>query len=1075
MTLCRMICVCAASWLFAATPQLDAQLSNISTRGLVGTGAKVMVAGFVIDGPGTKSVLIRAAGPALAGYGLGSVLLANPKMQLMRNSTVLAENDDWGTASNASQVSATASRLGAFAFSNGSQDSALLTQLGAGTYTVVVSGVGGTTGIALVEVYDADTTASTTRLINISQRSDVGTGANALIAGFVVAGSTSRQFLVRATGPALAQFGVADLLTNPQISIFQNGSLVAQNDDWSATPNALAIADAANHVGAFALPSGSRDSTLLLTLPPGTYSAVVTGVNDTTGVGLVELYEVESPNISIALVGLGDTVRVTRSASPVFGGLAESPAGIARVSYTNATTNKSGTATGQGEWAATIPLAVGDNLLRFEATSQRGRSAEISTTVTYSPSADFFTPLTVSQDTLFIGQAKTVNFVLGVGPELRAGTVTLYRANADGTLVAGSGVVMRDNGVLPDEIQSDGLYTASNVLSALSPGPLYFRTQVALANGTTVQSELATVYVINPITTAESDRIIAAGQAAQAELDKAGTCVAELNDAGARAANVLRARADIAAAGSEPGGTVWYATADGLLGFVHPFLPNQRSATRENGAGFSVAAVSDEPSGPPFRYYTTTERNWEREGTPTAVAPQGTPMRAAAVASGTVNRMQSKQAIIISPYINNPNTTSNFGSTDDYFAAWEAIQSTGGNKINATTAVINNGSVDVTLDTFRAIGSYGYVHISSHGDNVYDGLLSVWNESWGPSDWLRASLSQVVVFTGIVVPKDSQGKWVLSPDLQAELRRHRVCIQPAGHIGLLPEFFKTYVTNMPNSLVAVSSCRSAINRSLSNALLARGAGAVIGFTDYVSSTYAQGTTKTIISSMIAGKTVGEGYSAATAQFGQNDGDNTPAALTLAGSDDLQLASTDLQNGSFEQGALGAWTKAGDGRIITQLGATTPTDGAYMAIISTGLGYTTTSGSVQQDFTVPSGTAAKLQFDWNFFSEEWLEYVGSYYQDEFLVTIVELDNSGHEIESTRQTVLRETIDSLASQVVPADVSFDQGGVYRTGWMTTSFSLAAYAGKPVRLKFAATDVGDSIYDSAILLDNVRVTSP
>src|SRR5207249_2079742 len=132
-------------------------------------------------------------------------------------------------------------------------------------------------------------------------------------------------------------------------------------------------------------------------------------------------------------------------------------------------------------------------------------------------------------------------------------------------------------------------------------------------------------------------------------------------------------------------------------------------------------------------------------------------------------------------------------------------------------------------------------------------------------------------------------------------------------------------------------------------------------------------------------------------------------------------------------------------------------------------FTDTSGSIRQDFCVPAN-ATTFSFDWNFFSEEFLEFCGSQYQDFFAVTIYELDSNGQIIGSN--VVFRRQIDDLCGSVHQSDVGFDQGDVYNTGWLTTAIDISAYKGKHIIIEFSAGDIGDSIYDTAILLDRIFV---
>jgi sugar lactone lactonase YvrE len=270
------------------------RLINISCRSQVGTGAAILIAGFAVGGSGTagsEPLLVRASGPALIPLGVTGTL-PDPRLQLFTGSTLLGADSGWGGSS---LIAGTAASVGAFPWTNpSSADSALDESLSGGPYTAQVSGASGDTGVALVEVYDA-TPAGTylptsPRLVNISARTQVGTGANVLIAGFVVGGASSKTVLIRASGPALTPFGVNGVLPDPELKLYSGSTQLASDTAWGGDPE---IASAAASVGAFAWTSAtSTDSALLITLPPGGYTAQVSGASGDTGVALIEVYEV---------------------------------------------------------------------------------------------------------------------------------------------------------------------------------------------------------------------------------------------------------------------------------------------------------------------------------------------------------------------------------------------------------------------------------------------------------------------------------------------------------------------------------------------------------------------------------------------------------------------------------------------------------------------------------------------------------------------------------------------------------------------------------------------------------------
>ncbi len=268
------------------------RIANLSIRTAAGTGDSTLIVGVGIGGPNTggpKAVLLRGVGPTLAAFGVGGAL-ADPVMTVFQGTTQVAANDDWAGGFDFAT-------LGAFAFSGANpRDAALYNPAAAsGSYSIQIVGKNNATGIALAEVYDATPPASfttaTPRLVNVSARTQVGTGENILIAGFVVAGTSPVRVLVRAIGPTLAAFGVGGTLADPRLELLNAaGTRVAENDNWGGSID-LKAAFAA--VGAFALtPDNSRDAAVLVSLPPGTYTAQISGVGATSGVALVEVYEI---------------------------------------------------------------------------------------------------------------------------------------------------------------------------------------------------------------------------------------------------------------------------------------------------------------------------------------------------------------------------------------------------------------------------------------------------------------------------------------------------------------------------------------------------------------------------------------------------------------------------------------------------------------------------------------------------------------------------------------------------------------------------------------------------------------
>ena len=279
----------------AATLALGtSRLVNMSVRSTAGTGSNTLIVGAVVGQGDPLAVLVRGIGPGLAQFGVTGVL-PDPVLTLNDgNSNTVATNDDWDKGANSNQTVATTAQVGAFALAKGALDSVILANLTSGSYSAVITGKGSATGVALMEAYDASTQPSAARLVNMSARTNVGTGASILIAGFTITGDAPKTVLIRAIGPSLTQFGVTGVLAAPQLSLYRSSdsAQLQQNASWLTAPNAAQIGLTAAQVGAFALPATAKDSAILMTLDPGSYTAQVSGVGGTTGVALVEIYEV---------------------------------------------------------------------------------------------------------------------------------------------------------------------------------------------------------------------------------------------------------------------------------------------------------------------------------------------------------------------------------------------------------------------------------------------------------------------------------------------------------------------------------------------------------------------------------------------------------------------------------------------------------------------------------------------------------------------------------------------------------------------------------------------------------------
>ncbi len=258
-------------------------LRNISTRASVGTGDNVLIGGFIIQGSQAASVILRAVGYSLREAGIANALQDPIITVYDANHKVVATNDDWITGVNAQTIAS-------YQFDpSNSVESALYLTLLPGSYTAIVQGYSDShtpagTGVALFELYDLHTTSA--RAGNVSSRGQVLAGDGVMIGGFIVGGSAAKEVIVRALGPSLTDAGVNGALADPTLTLYDgNGNILQANDDWQQSPDAATIS-ARGHA-----PDKPKESAIVATVAPGSYTAIVRGANNTTGIGLVEVFD----------------------------------------------------------------------------------------------------------------------------------------------------------------------------------------------------------------------------------------------------------------------------------------------------------------------------------------------------------------------------------------------------------------------------------------------------------------------------------------------------------------------------------------------------------------------------------------------------------------------------------------------------------------------------------------------------------------------------------------------------------------------------------------------------------------
>jgi hypothetical protein len=364
---------------------------------------------------------------------------------------------------------------------------------------------------------------------------------------------------------------------------------------------------------------------------------------------------------------------------------------------------------------------------------------------------------------------------------------------------------------------------------------------------------------------------------------------------------------------------------------------------------------------------------------------------------------------------------------------------------------------EANISALYNLTDYGYVVLATHGSQgrsfatgeIVDTNTTVYQNQY--KALLKAG--KLAIWKNIVIKKNG------TTNVKSDVYAVRF-----PFISDLPGTF-------PNSVILNNSCESTMNNDLEIAFIGKGAKTYYGYSKIVSSRFCVENADTLTRRLAKElKTTGESFLARNDPYSTHN-----AAFQLKGANDVRY-SEDLINGDFEFGKLDGWTKSGDGRVISRLGFLNPTQGNFMGIISTGLGFTEATGSIFQSFRVRNNQST-LTVKWNFLSEEFLEFINSQFQDYFRIIIRKADG-------TEEVLLRKTIDELAADFgatptsagnlipVSPDIVFDRGGVYMTNWQTSTFNITQYRGQRITIIFAAGDVGDSIYDTAILLDEISV---
>ena len=710
-----------------------------------------------------------------------------------------------------------------------------------------------------------------------------------------------------------------------------------------------------------------------------------------------------------------------------------------------------------GFWLSdAIELDPGDNLIEVKAV-QGTKVATDHIVIVYTPGFMFSRLPQAVPDVAFAGESVSIVFTMRVSANATVdGSIALFSTKADGAPDQQLGVLKDDGnlGSSGDEISDDGVYTYRSTLKCTTEGVLRYRVGVPVKTGVSSYVAYSAPVAVECLQHLSAGDCHAAVDTQKAAATLYDTKKKDVGEAAARKAvlDYLSAAAPVKAAGLEKDGYgVWAQYKSGVLGVLSLAPAGLRAGGDGEGDGGDASVTS-------------------------AVVPHA--------------EIASKRAVVFAPY------ATEFGSDDESTAIGTSL----------TTKVCPSYDVSgphlgpqSTLAKLRDAMGAGIVSIATHADTFFTDLPQNAKDGYG---WAHSG-SQEVMFLGEPVNCDgllSSAKTCSGPNTcpggtecvitaaqgtslsgvcvdrtQADLKRGRAAVGN-GTFAVLPTFIDRYARDgMPDSIVYLGGCRTAYNGTLIASLIGAGAKVVGAYTGYVGSAFAGDQGRAFFQNLIdKGLDTGPAFPTDV-----EDLDHPGSKFLLIGATDLTATASLIVNEGFERGDLTGWTREGDGRVISQLGITKPVSAKFMAVISSGLGYTVSNGLIEQTFCIPAGTYG-FSFYWKFYSEEFHEFCGSQFQDTFQAKFV--NKLGQELVLVDLAVddLCDPGDcsgccekGLCVGLVPSDVEFDMGDAHVVPkWQKAKVDVSQFSDKgPITLSFFITDKGDSIYDTVVLIDALK----
>lgn len=750
---------------------------------------------------------------------------------------------------------------------------------------------------------------------------------------------------------------------------------------------------------------------------------------------------------------------------------------------------QSGSATPSRFWqAGPIALEPGDNLITVTA-SDGVRSVGDKVVVTYNPAFRFDEPLAVTPSTLWVGEPSDVVFTVTLA---RTGQVDLsrlevVRVNEAGEELAVLGV-LSDDGRLEssgDEIEQDGVFTRTARLTCEGETTFY-RARVPVTAGQPYSAISPIVRVdclerLSRVSCEQKQALIDSVEAALKGGAEPQALVAQLEN------DPL-----VVEVGFGGEAAIWWVFTDGVLGAV--LLPQEGLR-----GGPGLAPLLGQALGQ-------------------------------AALGATAMPVQSKRALILSPFASSLTADE---STDIATRLEEtecpAFEVEAGRALvsakadlrrlrtlsayGVATLATHGAELFATMSPAR-MRALRWAHIGpqevlwSGSELACDALIEAQTSCivtpQTPTGGCPSG-TRCLVTRGVASDTGSSGEGVCVDETQEDLRQGRVVMTNLGY-AVVPSFFSAWRgRGYPASLVHLGACGSMKNGSLASAFYAAGARAVSGFSGTVSDGFAAQVGLSLLESRLGGTVADVVTDSVDPEHG--------GAWRVFGATNLSIADREVINGGFERELVG-WRTSGDGRVVSRFGDAQPVSGKSMGLLSTGLGFSLASGELRQSFCIPEG-ASRLSFDWKFTSEEFKEWCGTpKFQDRFTATLLFGDGEAGE----SQTLWSVSVDDLCGYadgtcsacpsprpcdascdgeagcyeqggvcsgvfncqcgrdftgLTPSTIGFDQGGVYEVMWRKVERDIGRFAGRgAVTLVFSVEDLGDSLFDTAVLVDEVTV---